>query len=640
MGVLDGNDASLTKEIKPIKWWNRIFVKFTLTTTTLILLTGLILSFTHIHREARIILKAKEDRVIALANFLAAEASFTIGGSYDPDLRMESLADMQRSMMLGLLSSSLQISPEDILYIIFLGKDGEPILHSAGEFEGQELKGDISLKAAKADDPQAPLVQKYYHEKSGQKIFDVALPIKPIGQKLGAIRIGYSVTTLQASIRAMSRKAIGATAVFIGLAILISFYLSRNITRPILRLSRVAKEVSRGNLNATAHIKSHDEVKIFADTFNEMTSKLKEIRGMLKTRIEATDEELIAKSEELEKSYKDLQKTHRELSTVFELGKDIPSILDVDKVLSRIASLAQTVIGFRNFAAWLVDDIANRIQVKIASRNRGVPPAGIDLATNENDPFHFMIKSGYPANIPDIKEEGYLDWLEDTKSILAVPFKLRDKVVGLFEVESSKTGAFSEADQHLLDILTSQAAVAIENAKLLQKTEMLSVTDGLTGLWNHRYFQEKLESEILRTKRYITPLSLIMSDLDHFKRFNDTYGHPVGDKILKRAASILKLGLRETDIVARYGGEEFAIILPQTELENGVKVAEKLRMALRSYNLRLDDESLKEPTITMSFGVACSTDGRTTRIELIEQADSALYEAKQKGRDMVCAYSS
>lgn len=624
----------------PIKWRSHIFVKVSFLVIILILATAFVLSFTSIVREKRTIMKAKQDQVISLAKFLATESRFAILGAYDPDLRMDSLADLERSMMLGFLASSLRISPEDIIYIIFLGKDDEVILHSAGKFEGQELEGKISLKASQADDLRVPLIQEYYHEELGQRIFDVALPIKPAGQKLGAIRIGYSVATLQAAIMAMQRKAIRYTAVFASLAVLFSLYLSRSITRPIVHLSRVAHEVASGNLDVAAQVKSHDEIRIFADTFNEMTSKLKEAQAKLQNRVDAADTELIAKSEELEKSYEDLQKTHRELSTVFELGKDIPSILDVDKVLSRIAELAQAVIQFRNFAAWLVDDIANRIQVKTASRKRGVPPEGIDLATNEDDSFHYMLKSSYPLNCPDVKGEGYLDWLPDTKSILAVPFKLRDKVVGLFELESSKPGAFSEDDQRLLSLLTSQAAVAIENARLLQKTEMLSVTDGLTGLWNHRYFQEKLESEILRTKRYVTPLSLIISDLDHFKKFNDKYGHQVGDKVLKRAASILKLGLRETDVVARYGGEEFGIILLQTRLDDALKVAEKLRMALRSYNLRLDDESIKDPTMTMSFGVSCTTDGRTTRIELIEQADSALYEAKRKGRDMVCAYSS
>jgi diguanylate cyclase (GGDEF)-like protein len=163
---------------------------------------------------------------------------------------------------------------------------------------------------------------------------------------------------------------------------------------------------------------------------------------------------------------------------------------------------------------------------------------------------------------------------------------------------------------------------------------MLAFTDPLTGLFNHRYFQETLSHEFTRASRYSIPLSLMVMDIDFFKKFNDTYGHLVGDKVLRHVAGIFKNSIREQiDTVARYGGEEFAVILPETTLEGAQQFAERIRSKVEETAL-IDEEN--QLSVTLSIGVACTrvTECNKTS-DLVEAADNALYWAKEHGRNQV-----
>ena len=167
---------------------------------------------------------------------------------------------------------------------------------------------------------------------------------------------------------------------------------------------------------------------------------------------------------------------------------------------------------------------------------------------------------------------------------------------------------------------------------LNQKLQSLAVTDGLTGLHNHRAFQDYLEEQFQTAMRNKQPLALILMDVDHFKQYNDTYGHQAGDEVLRQVAQILQANVREGDFVARYGGEEFVVVLPRTDSESAVAVAERLREAVQSAEWRLRP-------VTGSFGVACIRPDMETRQELIEAADQALYQAKKNGRNRVEAWN-
>lgn len=171
---------------------------------------------------------------------------------------------------------------------------------------------------------------------------------------------------------------------------------------------------------------------------------------------------------------------------------------------------------------------------------------------------------------------------------------------------------------------------------MLHRVEALAITDPLTGLYNRRRFADVLKREWAVARRYKHTLSCMMIDLDHFKQVNDKHGHEAGDQVLKEVAQVLAGNLREVDLPARYGGEEFAVLLPHTNLENALLVANRVAAIVRGLTFRLDDHELH---LTASFGVAATTDSGLDRAEdLVRSADQALFRAKRQGRDCVVAY--
>lgn len=187
---------------------------------------------------------------------------------------------------------------------------------------------------------------------------------------------------------------------------------------------------------------------------------------------------------------------------------------------------------------------------------------------------------------------------------------------------------------------TRQSLIRVEQEKLklerekAEESERLAITDGLTSLYNHRYFQEQLVKEVQRAQRYTSSISLVLGDVDHFKNFNDNYGHLQGDNILRHVAAILKTETRQTDVVARYGGDEFVIILPNAEKADALRVAENIRNRIRS-ELGSGQETSILIAATMSFGVASFPLDALTPMGLIQKADESLYGAKNGGRDRV-----
>lgn len=158
----------------------------------------------------------------------------------------------------------------------------------------------------------------------------------------------------------------------------------------------------------------------------------------------------------------------------------------------------------------------------------------------------------------------------------------------------------------------------------------------MTRLYNHRYFQQRLDEELLRADRYENHVSLIILDVDHFKQFNDTYGHPEGDRVLKAVSRLIEKNVREIDIAARYGGEEFVIICPEKRGEGAMAPAERIRNALENHDFRIGG---KQVPITASLGLACYPDQAKTKAELIQFADYALYYSKQHGRNQTTLYN-
>lgn len=240
------------------------------------------------------------------------------------------------------------------------------------------------------------------------------------------------------------------------------------------------------------------------------------------------------------------------------------------------------------------------------------------------------------------------------RSMVVVPLLRKGSAFGVLKIFSSQQAAFSDSDFNALEIIaalvsariteaTNFSAIRAANRELTsEKAELLftnaqlgemAVTDGLTGLRNHRYFIDKLSEECLRAARHNHPFSLVLLDVDHFKKFNDSFGHVAGDQVLKKVGKILKHVGRETDIIARHGGEEFSAILPDTDAEGAHTIAERLRSAIANEAWDMRD-------ITISVGVATFTPEIADSKTLLEAADKALYTAKDAGRNCVRHYKA
>ena len=225
------------------------------------------------------------------------------------------------------------------------------------------------------------------------------------------------------------------------------------------------------------------------------------------------------------------------------------------------------------------------------------------------------------------------DVLSDTKSLLCAPLVAKGEVIGVINITNKKRGKlFNQKDLEFITSLASQAAIAIENAKLYE----LATKDGMTKLYIYRHFYILLENEIRRCARYKRNMSLIMMDIDNFKRINDTYGHLTGDTILKTLAVTLQETVRKIDIPARYGGEEFVVILPETNKEDAIVIAERIRKNISKIVVKVNDTQTLSPTVSM--GVAQYTTDAQTAKELINCADTALYHSKHNGKNVVSTY--
>jgi len=227
------------------------------------------------------------------------------------------------------------------------------------------------------------------------------------------------------------------------------------------------------------------------------------------------------------------------------------------------------------------------------------------------------------------KEPRYLfvEELADVRSELAVPIKIKNKVIGVLDIESVELNAFDESDLATLTILTEMIAIAIENARLYKESERLAITDDLTGLYNTRYFYTALEKEIERSQKLGHSFSITIFDINDFKKYNDTYGHLAGDQILEELAGFIMKKCRNSDIIARFGGDEFIIILPEAEYKGAVLVSERLRTSVEKHLFKINEKE-KESKITISLGIATYPKDATNIKDLINAADINLYRAR------------
>ncbi|MBK6846656.1 MAG: sensor domain-containing diguanylate cyclase [Proteobacteria bacterium] len=255
--------------------------------------------------------------------------------------------------------------------------------------------------------------------------------------------------------------------------------------------------------------------------------------------------------------------------------------------------------------------------VAMAVKNKHFLPAGGELREGEMPVFTRKLD------------------LRGVRSLIVMPLIVKDQAVGTFTLAAKAPQLYPKHTREMLGVITNQVAVAIENAKMYARMEELATTDGLTALPNHRTFQARFAEMLARAERHGKPVSLVLSDVDKFKGINDTYGHPVGDQVLRRVAATLAAHARKVDLVARYGGEEFAIVLEETGSSGAHLLCERVRQAIAAEVLSSDKGNFG---VTISLGVATYPEDGVRKEQLIERADQALYQAKHGGRNRTVCY--
>ncbi|MEW5758142.1 MAG: sensor domain-containing diguanylate cyclase [Candidatus Omnitrophota bacterium] len=271
--------------------------------------------------------------------------------------------------------------------------------------------------------------------------------------------------------------------------------------------------------------------------------------------------------------------------------------------------------------------------------NHTIKHIRVPLSQEEGGILALALLDGMPLHVTkelfNLRENDPLLHTIHSQDFVTAPLKSKDKTIGLIVADNMFTKKpITKDDIRLLTMLTNQAALAIENSRLYEQTLIHAHTDSLTNLWNHGFFQDKLEEKLSEAENRNSPLSILMIDLDDFKPYNDKLGHQKGDQLLVKIATIIKETFRREDFVCRYGGEEFVIIMPDTHKSKAYEFAENIRKIIADYPLPHED-ILPGKKQTISIGIAtCPEDGQH-KSTLIDHADRALYEAKRKGKNRI-----
>ena len=341
----------------------------------------------------------------------------------------------------------------------------------------------------------------------------------------------------------------------------------------------------------------------------------------------------------LEADARDLDQKAFNLFALYQANKILNLSYDPEVQCKIIADMFMEIIGASACYLLLFDEAAEVLSLKALKGREAssllvrLPHEVREELLRIKEPFRLQQWADGPLS-RGLGEELYRA-LRDIEVDLCVPLIQNRNILGLVGLGRRLTGApMREGDHELLATVAGLAANALQNSHLY----VLAIFDGLTRVFNHRYFMRRLREEFQRAKRYVEPLSLLMVDIDHFKKYNDTHGHLRGDRLLAELAEMVMTSLRrDVDIVARYGGEEFTCILPETDAAAALEAAERIRRRVEAWGAERDGSAQQSP-ITISVGVSTfESDWPTTAEQFIEQADRALYAAKRGGRNRVVA---
>ena len=440
----------------------------------------------------------------------------------------------------------------------------------------------------------------------------------------GAVQVDLRTTDVAAH---LNRE--GGQAIYLGLGLalvlvpLLWLVLGVSVVRPLRVFAARAKSIASGRLWERVPTYHKDEIGDLAESFNCM-------------------------ADELESRVAELETAQDKLGLSIErVAGALTSALDAGSVLRILIDESTEIAGFDAGAVFLerggefvyahgrhLEDTTRQLGLwdvtlqEIGDRLISLGPLlGASATPRIIHPEQGEDQDGSPA----------LAWGWET--VVLTPMVADGCVIGCLVLVSAQRLALNRNQRRALEFLAAQGATAVVHSRLNDQARERAITDGLTGLSDHRHFYEQLELELVRAERYDFPLSLLLLDIDHFKLYNDREGHRAGDQVLCRLGAILRAVARETDMVARYGGEEFAVILPHTGPEDALAFAERVRAGVGSEPFP-HGEFQPSGNICVSVGVASWPDHARSVETLVEAADQALYRAKRLGRDRVVGCGS
>jgi|GEM_PF-497248 len=362
-------------------------------------------------------------------------------------------------------------------------------------------------------------------------------------------------------------------------------------------------------------------VSIFAKEHRESQSRLRKTLNTLTQRTQETE------------------RSKLQIESIYESSRQLAKLMSLEQIIEKILSIVREILGHKNFSILLLSPEGDALELKAKIEGGKITRYDQTQRFNLTGVWGEVVRNATPERVLDVQSDPreVLGEKRDFRAQLSVPLVVGGKVFGILNSESQDVGAFLDQDEKTLTILANHAALAIENFQLHSKTEELTVIDELTGAFNYRYFRQKLDEEFKRAKRYDQVLSMIMLDIDWFKRCNDTYGHRFGNQVLRMLVKVCLKCIRDTDVLCRYGGEEFVVLLPQTSKEDARQIAERIREAVAQQLIELDKIKSR---VTVSIGVATFPEDAQEPDQLIERVDQALYQAKGHGKNQVWAQQS
>ncbi|HPP04687.1 MAG TPA: sensor domain-containing diguanylate cyclase [Spirochaetota bacterium] len=341
----------------------------------------------------------------------------------------------------------------------------------------------------------------------------------------------------------------------------------------------------------------------------------------------------------LKKRVKKNEEIIDKLKTLIEVNSIIASSLDRKKTLKSILDQTKYLMKCSKSSILLIDPETNKLKFEVLTNEEDKAILS-DIRLSMGEGIAGTVwENGQSILIKDATKDVRFSKKADektkdtTRSLIAVPLVVNGEIIGVMEAMNKLDGtSFTNFDLEIFKTLAMQAAIGIENANLYEQ----AVTDGLTRLFLHRYFDKMIEVEYNKAKSFNKPLSLIIFDIDHFKKINDTYGHQAGDMILKKVASVIKENCKDNYIPCRYGGEEFTVILPETEIEEALSFGWLINKEIQKLEIPYEENIIK---LTISGGISNLEKNKAKDfISLIKMADTALYYSKESGRNRISVF--